>query len=101
MQTAIRLGKFRSYQIAVIVVNGFVKSLIKGGLLKRGLSLAANRTLTRSMKIFAGPIGTLLSTGWLIADIAGPAYRVTTYAVIMIAYLRRHQEEQETEGNSE
>ena len=36
----------------------------------------------------AGPIGWTLSAAWLLADLAGPAYRITVPAVIMVAYLR-------------
>lgn len=92
MQTAIRLGKFGSYQIALIVANNVTRAMFG-----RGLSFAANHTLTRMMGIFAGPIGLFLSVGWVMVDIAGPAYRVTIPAVLMIIYLRRLHE-QETAG---
>ena len=83
LQTAIRMGGFAPYKVAVIVANAVVKTLIG-----RGLSIAANVTLTRVMGIFAGPVGWILTAGWTLIDIAGPAYRVTIPAVIMIAYLR-------------
>ena len=88
LQTLIRLGKFRSYQIAVIVANSVAKALIG-----RGLPFVANHMLTRMMGIFAGPIGLLLSAGWSMVDIASPAYRVTRPAVIMVAGLRRRNEQ--------
>ena len=83
LQTAIRLGGFASYRIALIVANAVVQALIG-----RGLSLAANVALVRLVSAFAGPIGWTLSAAWLLVDIAGPAYRVTVPAVIMVAYLR-------------
>ncbi len=83
LQVAIKRGGFLSYQIAVIVANAVLKATIG-----RGLSVALNATLTRSMSIFAGPIGWVLSGLWLLVDIAGPAYRITIPAAIVVAYLR-------------
>ena len=88
LKAAIRLGGFLPYQIAVIVANAVAKALIG-----RGLSLGANAALTRLMGTFAGPIGWILSAGWMLMDIAGAAYRVTIPTVIMVAYLRRHHEQ--------
>lgn len=55
----------------------------------KGLKLAANATLTRSMAILTGPIGWAVTGLWTLVDIAGTAYRVTIPAVIQIAYLRK------------
>ncbi|MGD9806999.1 MAG: DUF3944 domain-containing protein [Deferribacterales bacterium] len=84
VQFAIKKGGFKSYQIAVIVANAVMKAIFG-----RGLSLAANATLTRTISIFAGPIGWIITGLWTAIDIAGPAYRVTIPAVIQIAYLRQ------------
>lgn len=83
LQTAIKLGKFKSYQIAVIVANAVYKQLFG-----RGLSLFANKTLTKAISIFSGPIGWVITGLWTALDIAGPAYRVTIPAVIQVALLR-------------
>ena len=83
LQLAIRLGVFAPYRIAPIVANAVVTALIG-----RGLALGASAALGRLMSAFAGPIGWTLSAAWLLVDIAGPAYRVTVPAVIMVAYLR-------------
>lgn len=85
MQAAIKMGGFASYQLAVIVANAIAKAV-----LGHGLSLAANATITRTIGIFAGPIGWALSGAWLATDIAGPAYRVTIPAVIQVAFLRQN-----------
>ena len=87
LQTAIRQGGFLPYKIAVIVANA-----VWGALFGVGLPLVANAALTRLMSIFAGPIGWTLSAAWLLVDIAGPAYRVTHRAVIMVAQLRLAEE---------
>ena len=92
LQTAIRFGGILPYKIALIVANAVAKALIG-----RGLSLAANAALTRLMSAFAGPIGWTLSAAWLLVDIAGPAYRITVPAVIMVAYLRAESAKQEME----
>ena len=83
IQAAITLGKFQAYAIAVIVANALAKQL-----LGHGLRMATNAALTRSMAVFAGPIGWIITGLWTLVDIAGPAYRVTVPAVIQIAYMR-------------
>jgi uncharacterized protein YaaW (UPF0174 family) len=83
LQIAIKRGGFNSYRIAVIVANAISKAL-----LGRGLTLAANATLTKWLSIFAGPIGWSVTAIWTAIDIAGPAYRVTIPSVIQIAYMR-------------
>ena len=79
-----RSGGFMSYQITVIIANTVAKMV-----LGRGLSLAANASLTKAMSVLTGPIGMALTTLWTIFDIQGPAYRVTIPAVIFIACTRR------------
>ena len=83
LQGAIKFSGFAAYQVALIVANAVAKSL-----LGHGLKLATNAALTRSMAIFAGPIGWALTGLWALIDIAGPAYRVTIPVVIQVAFLR-------------
>ena len=83
VQSAIRIGGFTSYKVAVIVANAVARAL-----LGRGLSFAANAALTRWISVFAGPIGWAVTIAWTALDIAGPAYRVTIPSVIQIAYMR-------------
>jgi uncharacterized protein YaaW (UPF0174 family) len=87
---AIGAGGFLSYQIAVIVANSMAHAMIG-----QGLSFFGNALLTKSMSVFLGPVGLLLS-GLLVANalFAGPAYRVTVPAVIHISYLRAKQREE-------
>ena len=40
--------------------------------------------LTRTMGAFAGPVGWVLSSLWLLIDLAGPAYRVTLPSCILL-----------------
>jgi len=83
-QAIFKLGGFQSYQLTVIVANAVLQALIG-----RGLSIAANATLTKTMAILTGPIGWTITALWTAITIAGPAYRVTIPAVIEIAALRK------------
>lgn len=83
LQAGVRFSGFFAYQMALIVANQVAKALIG-----RGLSLAANAGLTRTISVFAGPIGWVLTGLWTLIDIAGPAYRVTIPCVIQVAFLR-------------
>ena len=84
LQLAIKQSGFLAYKIAVIVANAVARAI-----LGRGLSFAANAVLTRTLSIFAGPIGWAITGAWTAIDVAGPAYRVTTPCVLHIAMLRR------------
>ena len=83
-QAVFRAGGFKSYQLTLIVVNAVLKALIG-----RGLSIAGNAALTRTVAILTGPIGWIMTGLWTAIDIAGVAYRVTIPAVIQVAALRQ------------
>ncbi|WP_103652305.1 DUF3944 domain-containing protein [Campylobacter concisus] len=85
MQASILVSGFAMYKIALIVANTIIKILFG-----RGLGLAANAALTRTIGIFAGPVGWVVTGLWTLADVAGPAYRVTIPAVIQVAFLRQY-----------
>ncbi len=82
--TLFKMGGFKSYQLAVIVANAVAKTI-----LGRGLSLAGNQVLTRTLSFLTGPVGWIITGVWTAIDIAGPAYRVTIPACIVVATLRR------------
>ncbi len=84
LMVAWKAGGFKSYILLVSVVNAAARFLAG-----RGLSLVANAALTRVASIVSGPVGWALTALWTIADVAGPAYRVTVPAVIQIAYIRQ------------
>ncbi len=86
MQAIIKMGGFKSYQIAVIVANSIAKFI-----LGRGLSFAANASLTKIMSIFAGPLGWVISSLLTLIDIAGHSYKTTIPCVIHVAMLRQKQ----------
>lgn len=79
-----KAGKFTSYKMTLKIVN-----LMWRKLFGRGLSFAANRTLTKTLgSIVGGPLSVVLNT-WLIMDIAGPAMRVTVPTVLLVSCLRK------------
>jgi len=84
IQSAVRIGGFASYQMALIIANSVAKTLAG-----RGLTLAANAGLMRGLAVFAGPIGWVITGALTLPMISGPAYRVTIPSVIQVAYMRR------------
>lgn len=91
LQASIRIGGFAAYQVALIVANSVARMLVG-----RGLALAANAGLTRAMGVFAGPVGWALTGAWTIADLSGPAFRITIPCVIQIACLRAQKKQNES-----
>ena len=84
VQAAIKASGFLAYQIAVTIANEVAKHV-----LKRGLTLAANRGIAKGLSVLAGPIGLAIAALWTAYDLAGPAYRVTIPSVIQVALIRR------------
>ena len=84
VQAAIRASGFLAYQIAVIVANEVTKHV-----LRRGLTVAANRGVAKGLSVLAGPIGLAIAALWTAIDLAGPAYRVTIPSVIQVALIRQ------------
>lgn len=90
LQTGIKMSGFMAYKTALIVANAVAKQV-----LGHGLKLSTNAALTKTMGVFAGPIGWAITGTWTVVDLAGPAYRVTIPAVIQVAFLRaQHNHEQ-------
>ncbi len=85
-QAAVAAGGFGSYQVAVIAANAVSRFV-----LKRGLTVAANAGLTRTLGLFAGPVGWAVSGLLAVPMVSGPAFRVVVPAVIYVAYLREKQ----------
>lgn len=83
LQAAIKAGGFASYQIILIAVNAVWKAIFG-----TGLKLVANATITRVVGVLTGPIGWAITGAWTAADLAGPAYRITMPACLLIAKLR-------------
>lgn len=88
-----RAGGFKSYQLAMIIVNAVAKSVFG-----HGLKLAGNVYLARLLAVLAGPVGWAISGVWTLADIASPAFRVTLPACVYIAALRKMKENEKFAG---
>lgn len=78
-----RMGGFATYKMAAMVANASARAL-----LGRGLPLAVNSALSRTVGVALGPIGWALTAAWTLADLSSPAYRVTVPCVVHIAYMR-------------
>lgn len=85
-QAGIAAGGFAPFRVAVIAANSVSKLV-----LNRGLTLAANAGLTKTLGFFAGPPGWAISALLTVPAFSGPAYRVVVPAVIYVAYLREKQ----------
>lgn len=96
LQTAIKIGGFRSYQIAAIVANAVWRALFG-----KGLPLVGNQTLMRMLSIFSGPIGIAINIILTLPLIAGPAYRILIPAVIQVAYIRQRLQQEQANGNED
>lgn len=83
-QAVFQAGGFKSYQLTVIIANAVMKAIFG-----KGLTFAANATLTKTMSVLTGPIGWVITGLWTAIDVAGPAYRVTVPSVIHVAVLRK------------
>lgn len=89
LQAAVRTSGVAALEIATIASMGVIQAL--GGVATTAGTAGIFSVLlsSRLLGLIAGPIGIALSSAWLIADIAGPAYRVTVPACIIVAYLRQ------------
>lgn len=83
-QQLLKQTGFWLYKSSLIVANTVARAI-----LGRGLTLAANATLTRSIGVLMGPVGWIASGLWLVVDLAGPAFRCTVPSVVHIAMLRQ------------
>lgn len=84
IQTCLKMGGFKTYQLTVIIVNAVSKAI-----LGRGLTFAGNAALTKYLSVLIGPVGLTLTGIWTVVDIASPAKRVTIPAVFYVALLRK------------
>lgn len=79
-----KAGGIATYRVTLTVAN-----LIWRELFGKGLTFVANKTIAKIVGgLLSGPIALALNA-WLIADITGPAMRVTIPAVVLISTLRQ------------
>ncbi|HHQ6057368.1 DUF3944 domain-containing protein [Morganella morganii] len=89
LQAAVNVSGVAALELASIASFGVIQAM--GGMATTAgtAGMASVFFGSRILGILAGPVGIALSSAWLIADIAGPAYRVTVPACIIVAYLRQ------------
>ncbi|WP_426617258.1 DUF3944 domain-containing protein [Raoultella sp. R2A007] len=83
VQAAIRTSSLAALELATVLSASVITSL--GGIATWGTVVVASRALS----VLAGPVAIVLSSAWMISDIAGPAYRVTIPACIIVSWLRQ------------
>ncbi|EPZ1177501.1 DUF3944 domain-containing protein [Klebsiella oxytoca] len=83
VQAAIRTSSLAALELATVLSASVITSL--GGIATWGTVVVASRALS----VLAGPVAIALSSAWMISDIAGPAYRVTIPACIIVSWLRQ------------
>ena len=83
VQAAIRTSSLAALELATMLSASVITSL--GGIATRGTVVVASRALS----VLAGPLAIALSSAWMISDVAGPAYRVTIPACIIVSWLRQ------------
>ena len=84
VQVAIRSSGFAAYKLSTVIANAVLKSLTG-----KGLAFVGNQTLMKSVSVLTGPIGWVITGGWTVNELAGPAFRVTVPAVMEVIHLRQ------------
>ncbi|WP_305875865.1 DUF3944 domain-containing protein [Helicobacter pylori] len=82
--TLFQAGGFHSYHLAIPVANAMVKQTLGHGL----SSVVGKVALKKTLGVLAGPIGWVITGALVGINIAGPAYRVTVPACVLVATLR-------------
>ncbi len=83
--TLFKAGGSHSYALAISVADAMVKKTLGHGL----SSVVGKVVLKKTLGILAGPVGWIITGVWTAIDIAGPAYRVTIPACIVVTTLRK------------
>ncbi|EJB49231.1 hypothetical protein HPHPA20_0071 [Helicobacter pylori Hp A-20] len=92
--TLFKAGGSHSYALAVSVADAMVRQTLGHGL----SSVVGKVALKKTLGILAGPIGWVITGALVSVNLAGPAYRVTVPACVLVATLRKKlKAEQEAE----
>ncbi len=83
--TLFKAGGSHSYALAIAVADAMVKKTLGHGL----SSVVGKVALKKTLGILAGPIGWVITGALVSVNLAGPAYRVTVPACIVVATLRK------------
>ncbi|MFP5952879.1 DUF3944 domain-containing protein [Helicobacter pylori] len=88
--TLFQAGGSHSYALAVSVADAMVRQTLGHGL----SSVVGKVALKKTLGILAGPIGWVITGALVSVNLAGPAYRVTVPACVLIATLRLKLEQE-------
>ncbi|WRC51735.1 DUF3944 domain-containing protein [Helicobacter pylori] len=83
--TLFQAGGSHSYALAVSVADAMVRQTLGHGL----SSVVGKVVLKKTLGILAGPIGWVITGALVSINLAGPAYRVTVPACVLVATLRK------------
>lgn len=83
--TLFKAGGSHSYALAIAVADAMVKKTLGHGL----SSVVGKVALKKTLGILAGPIGWVITGALVSINLAGPAYRVTVPACVLVATLRK------------
>ncbi|WQU42874.1 ubiquinol-cytochrome C chaperone [Helicobacter pylori] len=90
--TLFKAGASHSYALAVSVADAMVRQTLGHGL----SSVVGKVVLKKTLGILAGPIGWVITGALVSVNLAGPAYRVTVPACVLVATLRKKLKAEET-----
>ncbi len=88
--TLFKAGGSHSYALAIAVADAMVRQTLGHGL----SSVVGKVVLKKTLGILAGPIGWVITGALVSINLAGPAYRVTVPAYVLIAILRLKLEQE-------
>ncbi|WQV34292.1 DUF3944 domain-containing protein [Helicobacter pylori] len=83
--TLFKAGGSHSYALAVSVADAMVRQTLGHGL----SSVVGKVALKKTLGVLAGPIGWVITGALVSINLAGPAYRVTVPACVLVATLRK------------
>ncbi|MDU9710598.1 ubiquinol-cytochrome C chaperone family protein, partial [Helicobacter pylori] len=83
--TLFKAGGSHSYALAISVADTMVRQTLGHGL----SSVVCKVALKKTLGILAGPIGWVITGALVSVNLAGPAYRVTVPACVLVAALRK------------
>ncbi|MCQ2667191.1 ubiquinol-cytochrome C chaperone [Helicobacter pylori] len=96
--TLFKAGGSHSYALAISVADAMVRQTLGHGL----SSVVGKVVLKKTLGILAGPIGWVITGALVSVNLAGPAYRVTVPACVLVATLRKKlKTERETKLKAE
>ncbi|GAA7529560.1 hypothetical protein ckin28_04210 [Helicobacter pylori] len=95
--TLFKAGGSHSYALAVSVADAMVRQTLGHGL----SSVVGKVALKKTLGILAGPIGWVITGALVSINLAGPAYRVTVPACVLVATLRKKLKAEEAKLKAE